>query len=64
MKQYRAWGEYGPTAGDLIEVPIFQAANDKEAFAHAVSELKKAREWKRIGNHNVHIQEYYPPVGC
>ena len=61
MKQYRAWGEYGPQCGQIIELPIFAADSDKEAFEYAVKELEKFYEWKTIGRHNVRLQEYIAP---
>ena len=59
MKQFRAWGEYGPHMS--IELPIFKAADAEKARAYAIKELKKDPLWGRIGEHNVYIQEYHPP---
>lgn len=59
MKKYRAWGDYGPHMS--IELPVFEAADAKEARIRAIEELKKRPEWRSIGEHNVSIQEYYPP---
>jgi ABC-type transporter lipoprotein component MlaA len=61
MKQYRAWGEYGVHSGDYIELPIFEAEDNKVALAYAITELSKDRMWHRIGEHNVYLEEYIPP---
>jgi hypothetical protein len=57
LKRYRAWGEYGPQAGDCVEISEFRAKNMVAARAHALAQLKKCPQWDRMGKHNIYVEE-------
>jgi hypothetical protein len=62
MKQWIARGEYGIQIGDSIKLPVFEAASYKEAVEYAVAEMQKSIHWKRIGRHNLHVEEFIAPT--
>jgi phage replication-related protein YjqB (UPF0714/DUF867 family) len=62
-KSFEAWGEYGPTAADKLEIPHIKAKDHEEAHRKAVSHFKirSSPYWKRMGKHNVYVREIPHP---
>ena len=60
MTEYLVFGEYGPTAGDYIE-EIITAKTPEEAKYYFIRSMKDDPTlWGRMGENNVHVQEYVP----
>lgn len=55
IRNYRAWGEYGPTAADTVEITV-SATDIVAARLKAINELKKSSHWNRMGEHNVYVE--------
>jgi hypothetical protein len=60
MTEYLVSGEYGPTASDYIE-EIITAGTPEEATLYFIRSMKGVpATWERMGEGNVHVQEYVP----
>jgi hypothetical protein len=61
MNEYLVSGEFGPQAGDYCE-EIITAKTPEEATYYFIRSMKEEAPatWERMGEHNVHVQEYVP----
>jgi hypothetical protein len=60
ITEYLVSGEYGPTASDYCEeiIPARTPEDAKEVFIRSMKQ--NMTTWSRMGEHNVHVQEYVP----
>jgi hypothetical protein len=60
MTEYLVSGEYGPVSGDYCE-EIIMARTPEDAKDYFIRSMKQNMTiWGRMGEHNVHVQEYVP----